>query len=64
MKPDRDFRAFVTSFATPESVDDCTLMMYARPDHEDEDGCECNEPQLLDYSCGEIRCRTCGRRVG
>lgn len=65
MKHDREFRALVTTFDAPESIDDCTIM-YARPDHEDDsDPCRCrqDEPQLLDHSCGELRCRKCGRRV-
>lgn len=63
MKHAKTFRALQTTFADPSDIDDCTIM-YARPDHEDDDTCACrNEPQMLG-SCGEIRCRRCGRRVG
>lgn len=63
MKHDREFRAFVTTFDDPSDIDDCTIM-YERPAHEEDQDCDCDEPQLVDASCGELRCRKCGRRVG
>lgn len=61
----KHFRTFATTFDDPDRIDDRTMEMY-RPDHEDDsDPCQCRqeEPQLLDHSCGEVRCRKCRRRV-
>lgn len=61
MKHEKTFRAFVTTFDDPSDIDDCTIM-YADPNDEDE--CDCMQHIDIGTSCGETRCRFCGRRVG
>lgn len=63
MKHEKTFRALATTFNDPDTIDDCTDEMY-RSNHEDDDECGCEAPKPIDVSCGELRCRTCGRRVG
>lgn len=58
----KHFRTIATTFSDPDSIDDCTEEMY-RPEHEDDDECGCEAPKLIDGSCGELRCRRCGKRI-